>query len=834
MLQRRAEKGVRTLLCEAPSGPFRQKSPDPFFGAFFGLLLGVLLAVAAGAAEPSPATTLPEEPLYEQMPFDRVTLDQANDYRVFEVDRLDLPGRVVPDPLPRRGKLVIRPRNEGGTSYEVQWYSVAKIELFEGLIVQEAEQFVRAGKLEKAYDYFVYLERKYPKAPGLGRAMEDFLIAEFRAAVIRKQYDRALAMMRELYERNPKRAQLDVALGNATKRLVDDYRAAKNYRATRILLSNLAAMFPAHPIVAEHRAELTQEAAALLVKAQADARTGNYAEAAENCRHAARIWPALPGGRELALSLHAKHPRVTVGVAQLKSTTTSGRMVDWATRRSGRLLWRTLTEFAGAGPDGGAYVCPVGELSTQELGKKLVFQITPGVRWSSNDGVITGYDVAHRLLAMAEPGNPAYRGGWAELIRTTKVRDVFRVEVQLHRSHVLPAALLQAPLVPLSGPASLAAGGTASLAAGGTASLAAGGTASADRPAQGNGPYVLRAGSDTQAVYLANTRYFAAGVRQPKEIVERRYARGTDAIAALKNNEIDVIDRVNPWDLKRLTDETGLTVTPYGAPLLHCLIPNMQRTIPARRTFRRALAYGIDRQAILDQLTGGAPPPGCLLASGPFLPGATPDDPFGYASDSSITARDYEPRLALALAEVSLQEAAVIRKKQGKTGEVASRLVLAHPATEMARLACTSIQKHLKLIGVPVVLRELAAAPDRVPDDVDLLYAELAIWEPVVDARTLLGDDGMARGCSSHLALALRQLEQARDWSTVHECLHRIHRIAHDDVAVIPLWQLVDRFAYRKGLAGIGTASPAAGNTAPLSLYQNVEQWQVNFYYPAD
>ena len=28
---RTGEKGVRTLLCEAPEGPFRQKGPDPFF-----------------------------------------------------------------------------------------------------------------------------------------------------------------------------------------------------------------------------------------------------------------------------------------------------------------------------------------------------------------------------------------------------------------------------------------------------------------------------------------------------------------------------------------------------------------------------------------------------------------------------------------------------------------------------------------------------------------------------------------------------------------------------------------------------------------------------------
>ena len=740
----------------------------------------------------------PEEPLFEQIPFDRVTLDRINNNRQYDVELLDFPGRIVPDTFPRRGKLVIRPRNEPGTSYEVQWYSVVKIELFEGLIVQEAEQLIRNGELDRAYDYFVFLERKYPKAPGLARAMEDYLIAEFRAAVARKQYDRALAMMRELYERNPQRAKLDAALGVATSRLVDDYRAAKDYRAARTLMGNLAAWFPKHPIVAKHEAELMQEAAVLLAKAKADARTGNYAEAADNCRQVAHVWPALPGARELALSLHEKHPRVTVGVARLRPTSTPDPMYDsvprcqqsWATRRTGRLLSRTLTEFAGAGPDGGTYVCPVGEISTQELGKKLVFQITPGLRWSSVDGVLTGYDVAHRLLAMADPSDSGYSGCWAELIHKTSVQGVYRVDVQLHRSHVLPAALLQSPLK------------------------------------KGNGPYVLRGQSDTAATYIANTHYFAAGPTQPKEIVERRYARGTDAIRALRSNKIDIVDRVNPWDLKRLRDD-DLIVAPYGAPLLHCLIPNMRRTIPAQRTFRRALVYGIDRQAILDQLTGGELLDGCRLASGPFLPGSAPDDPFGYASDSSIQPRDYEPRLALALATVSLQEAAVIRQKQGKTAEAASHLVLAHPATEMARMACASIKKHLKLIGVPVKLRELTEpVAKQLPDDVDLLYAELAIWEPVVDARPLLGGDGMTGGCSPYLALALRQLEQSRNWKNVHDRLQRIHRIAHDDVSVIPLWQLVDHFAYRKGLAGIGKG--------PLSLYQNVERWQVNFYYPAN
>jgi ABC-type oligopeptide transport system substrate-binding subunit len=73
---------------------------------------------------------------------------------------------------------------------------------------------------------------------------------------------------------------------------------------------------------------------------------------------------------------------------------------------------------------------------------------------------------------------------------------------------------------------------------------------------------------------------------------------------------------------------------------------------------------------------------------------------------------------------------------------------------------------------------------------------------------------------------ALRQLQQAADWEEVSIRLRRIDRLAHDELAVVPLWQLPDYFAYRKNLAGI-----AAGT---LTLYQNVEQWKPGFQYPSE
>jgi hypothetical protein len=152
---------------------------------------------------------------------------------------------------------------------------------------------------------------------------------------------------------------------------------------------------------------------------------------------------------------------------------------------------------------------------------------------------------------------------------------------------------------------------------------------------------------------------------------------------------------------------------------------------------------------------------------------------------------------------------------------------LAHPPTDVAREACGQIKEQLKLVGMDVTLKELPAGPiDRMPDDADLLYAELAMWEPLVDAREVLDAGGLVGSPSAYMSLALRGLEGASDWRKIRLQLRQIHRIAHTDVAVIPLFQLVDHFAYRKGLAGLGGS--------PASLYENVEQWQINPQTPAE
>ena len=98
------------------------------------------------------------------------------------------------------------------------------------------------------------------------------------------------------------------------------------------------------------------------------------------------------------------------------------------------------------------------------------------------------------------------------------------------------------------------------------------------------------------------------------------------------------------------------------------------------------------------------------------------------------------------------------------------------------------------------------------------------MWEPLVDARRLLGADGPAGACSPAMAAELKQLAGAADWQAACGVLRRIHRLVHEEATVVPLWQLPEHFAHQARLQGVGAA--------PLTLYQNVEQWQLQFQYP--
>jgi hypothetical protein len=206
-------------------------------------------------------------------------------------------------------------------------------------------------------------------------------------------------------------------------------------------------------------------------------------------------------------------------------------------------------------------------------------------------------------------------------------------------------------------------------------------------------------------------------------------------------------------------------------------------------------------------------------------------DPVRYGYNNQLAPRPFEPRLAAILATVGWSNVQNPATTSGESEDQKSEpvalpdmpeLLLAHPADPVVRIACQSIELLLEREGIPIQLKELSAdelLSDKI--DCDLRYAELAVWEPVTDARLIMGPGGLADISSPYLNAALRQLDEAKNWKDVRSRMADIHEIAHHELPVIPLWQTANYFAYCAQVGGIGES--------PVSLYQNVDQWTLSF-----
>jgi ABC-type transport system substrate-binding protein len=393
--------------------------------------------------------------------------------------------------------------------------------------------------------------------------------------------------------------------------------------------------------------------------------------------------------------------------------------------------------------------------------------------------------LARFLLAAAEPGNPFFRDDFSNLLSGVSIAPEGVVRLQLTRVHVRPEAHLQLP------------------------------------PPAFTSRYSVADYTPEQVLFVE---------RQPmsgtpaaiRAIVEQSFADDEAAFEAIVSGDIDVLDRVPPWQLERLRTVQGVRVENYLLPTVHVLIPNVSRPLLAKREFRRALCFGIDRQWILERvLLGGATKPGFEVLSGPFPAGVSLSDPLRYGYNNRITPRPFEPRLAAILATVAWSS---IQKPAGKKDAPVDpppmpELTLAHPNEPVARIACQAIQMQLDRAGIPIKLREFSADELLLGGvDCDLRYAELAMWEPLTDARTLLGPGGLAGNLRSpYLDAALPELDKATNWNDVRARLAELHDIAHHELPVIPLWQTMNHFAYRASLRGIGDT--------PVLLYQNIDEW---------
>ena len=776
------------------------------------LAQGLAALAAAQPAATSEAPTAPPPPTgplnYQQLlarrPYDLITLTAAHNNEVHAVEPIALPNREVPENPKPSDKLVVKRLAVDG-DFEIRWFDIERIELFEDILLREANQLVAAGKLDEAFDYFRFLRDIYPRTKGLPAAHQTYLYQCVADARQRNAYSEALAIAEELHNHNASFREsvnsppLTDEIGQIADQLLDGYVKQDDFGNAKTLLKRLQSRYGANTaFVRSWRQRFSDIAARHRDAARAHLAAGRFVEAYDACAQMSSVWPDVEGGAELSAEIARAYPLVIVGVGQPFLSYEARSLANHAARRTGRLLERRLMEFAGLGPEGGTYRCSLGSFEQSDDRLRLTIKTAAPSHADGRSGY-SGFDLAQHLLELADPASSDYQPQWARLLDRVEVVRVRDVHADLKVPHVLPQALLQTSFDQVAGVG--------------------------EPGVKGSGPYFILSKTDNVVRFTQNDQYASSTRGQPAEIMERYYDDAKRGILALQRGEVDVLDQVFPGDVPELQASEGVSVGRCSVPTIHFLKVNRRHPYLTSRTFRRALVYGCDRPGILAKSLlklppGGTPPPGYRVTSAPFPAAVNASDSTAYGYDESVRPRSFNPWLAMVLKVVASNDLKSQFEQQRKQAPPLTPLTLGHPADEISRIACRALAQQWKVIGIETKLVEFppGVALD-VQDECDLVYVQAATWEPVVDAGRLLAPGGLAPADNTYVSLMLRRVESARDWVEARQALRDLHRQLHEDVAIIPLWQTFDYYAWRRSVQGIADGQ--------ASLYETVDRWQV-------
>ena len=742
----------------------------------------------------------PEDPglaLLQEEPHDILYLTLESGDGWVKAHLLDFPGRRPPSNP--GGSMKIRILGFETEEFSVNWKHIQSIDLWEVRLERETKERIEKGDFVGAYPFLSVLIRDFPNRKGLRTLRSDFLWKDAQAKANRGELSNTLVMLEELRNYAPeyKRSVVLKAMSGVADRLTRDLVAKGKLDQARQLLSRLEKDYQNDrlAVIAKWNKRFNAMAKDKQKLAIAAFKKKDYLAARKFIRQSNYVEPDLEGNARLLQLMNTTYPVANVGVLQAATVLEPVRIDNWAARRAGRLIYRVLFEIQGAGPEGGEYDFIFGDSGTSPDRMHFDMLIKPEKLRPPLDKIRAFY-LADIMARRAQRSSPDYLAPWAAIVQSISLDGPEIVSFNLKRPHVLPISLLQAPVD---------------------------GSWFGGEPGSPTGDYRRASVEDNARVI----RYKLSGPprteNQPREIIETRVRSGAEGVGLLLRGEIDVMDQLFPSDAIQLEKSRDVKVARYPLPTVHLLVPCSDHEYLAERTFRRALLYSINRQDILQgELLGGQEFEGCRVLSGPFPAGIETNDPLGYAYDHSIKPRPHEPSLAkLLIAMNALQMKAAAERKKEELPELRP-IRLGFPADNLSRVACEAIRSQWQVLDLKIELVELPTGRTFPHDDEDLCdicYVSAAIWEPVIDARRVLGPEGLAKSQDQLVGLGLRRIEEARNWRGVRDGLIELHRIAHHELPVLPLWQMVESYAYRRDLVGVGSDI--------VSLYQNADNWRV-------
>ncbi|WP_245615252.1 ABC transporter substrate-binding protein [Muricoccus aerilatus] len=422
------------------------------------------------------------------------------------------------------------------------------------------------------------------------------------------------------------------------------------------------------------------------------------------------------------------------------------------------------------------------------------FKLRPGVKW--HDGRdFTADDVAFTVERTPNvPNSPGGFGGFVRSIQRTEIVDP--LTVRFHTAS--PAPLL---------PTELGSVAVVSRHAGGNASTE---DYNSGKAAIGTGPYKIASYSPGDRTELVrNDDWF--GPKQPWSRVSYRFIGNDSArTAALLAGDVDLIDQVPTSDLARLRRESRVALAEVqGVRVIYLTLDRSRDGKPAFITdnagqplaknplndlrVRQALSAAINREALCRQVMEGTAAP-----TGQWLP------PGSYSYNPEVKPDPFNPDRAKAL----LAEAGF---PQG------FKLTLHGPNDRYPNDARTiqAIAQMWQRIGVGTQVEAMPWATFSVRNSRQEFDVRLGGWGSVTgeasytlvnligtyDQAKRFGSTNYGRYTNPQLDALTERATSTLDDKERERLLQQGVKMSMDDLAFIPLFQLVNIWALKRGLA---------------------------------
>jgi peptide/nickel transport system substrate-binding protein len=333
----------------------------------------------------------------------------------------------------------------------------------------------------------------------------------------------------------------------------------------------------------------------------------------------------------------------------------------------------------------------------------------------------------------------------------------------------------------------------------------------------GTGPYMLKEVTPEGELILDVNKNYFKGRPHIDRIIARPFADQNIMTSALMFNAIDMIVLVNTRDVPEIQGDKRFVLQPYNALSYSFFGYNTRNPLLADKRVRKAFAYAVNRQEMLDAFFGGQ---GTLI-SGPFAPGS-------WAYNLDVQPIPFSPKKAREL----LREAGFTRGADGYLQKDGQRLSLTlkvpiEKESEAVKRVVLAFRNYLKKVGVniKVEFKEWQSWKEDVflEHDFDIMYASW-VFDDSADISSLFhsGEIGPWKNnfggySNPEVDGLINESKLTLDYEKRRTINRKLHAILADENPYMFLWTLTNYAAYQKKVRHV--------SIHPYKFFSYVDDW---------